>query len=144
MESRPLSPLLLDDLAEGAGESRERSGGSARRPRAVRGRRADADHDVHHVGRGEIGAEQRAGRVERWMRIVRREIGIGIAPRFRDRAPRLLVDDRAGRIGGAIAAIGAACEQRRAARALRRRELARGCERELLAASAETPLPRPW
>src|SRR6476469_6277834 len=70
------------------------------------------------------------------MRIVRREIGSGIATGLRNRAPRLLVDDCAGGIGWSIAAVRAAREERRAARTLRRRELVRGSERELLAASA--------
>src|SRR6478752_6828556 len=138
MESRPLSPLLLDDLAEGAGEPCERSGRGARWPRAGGGRRADADHDVHHVRRSEIGAKERTGRVERWVRIVRREVGVGIASRFLNRAPRFLVDNSSGRVRGPIASIGAAGKECRSACALRERELPRCCERELLAPSAGT------
>src|SRR6476469_748782 len=71
------------------------------------------------------------------MRIVRREIGGGIASRAPNRGPRVLVDDGARCVRGSVSPIGAAGEQRRAARALRHRELARGGQCDLLAASAD-------
>ena len=102
----------------------------------------DADDDVADVRARQPRAQQRADRVERDVRAMvargrRRDPG----PRSRMALPSRRVDDRAGRVGVAIAAVGARREQREAdaAFAFCVERVGRR-ERELLAPSARRGL----
>src|SRR6516162_5615746 len=135
MESGTTGNYLLRDAPEAPRDALER-GGRPLLEHLLRGRAAHADDHVHDVRAGEVGAQQRLRGVERRMRVVPGEIALGIAARVLDLLPRGAVDDRARGIGGAVASVGAAREERRAARALALAELARGGERQLLTAAS--------
>src|SRR4029079_11643272 len=96
----------------------------------------ESDHDVVDVRSRIALRDQRIPRGARAMRSVHGECSARIAAGGGDRAPRRRVHHRAGRVGGAVAAVGSGSEQRDAfggtARVV---EDARGGERELLTSS---------
>src|SRR4051812_32307879 len=92
------------------------SGGKlAPRQRALR------DHTyyhIHHVGSRRAATEQRAGQVQRAIRVVPLECELAVAAGARDRVPRGGVRKRARGVGWAVAAVGAGGEQRDASRGI--------------------------
>jgi len=97
----------------------------------------EPDDDVHHVGSRHAGAQQRAGGRERVMRVVGRQRSRGIQPALDDGVPRTVIDERTGRVGGAVATIGAGGEQADSLRVVAGVVQRSRCgERELLTTSA--------
>src|SRR5215217_886955 len=97
----------------------------------------DADDDVADVRAAQSGSQQRAGRIERIVRSMFREVIRGIASPITNRIPRQRVDDTTGRVAVPIAAVRAGGEERDAHPSLSFGAKRIRCgERELLTAAA--------
>src|SRR5215468_5232443 len=76
----------------------------------------DSYHDVVDVGSRVTSRDERARGPQCFVRLVRRESARWIASAVHHRMPRGVVDDRAGRVGRAVAPVGARGEERDAGR----------------------------
>src|SRR5690349_6398011 len=114
-----------------------------RRARVVPAARSNSlavDHsedDIHDVGAGWPGGEERASSAEHGVRVVLLERARGVVARALDGGPCRRIDERTGDIGGAVTAVGSGSEDGDTQPALPGfRERARCGERELLTTTA--------